>query len=347
VVFKNTCNNILIIRLSAIGDIVMSSCIASGLKAAHPQAKISWLVQKGMENLLDANPAVDEVIVWPRGQWQGLWKQRRFVALFREIRQFVATLRQRNFTVAIDAQGLLKSAVWAWLSGAKKRIGLNSREGSGRFMTEVHYAPHSKKISSEYLHLLDVMQAGKSPVMSVVTIAEDHANVSDLLRSSTVNRPYVIFCPFSTREQKNWTTEHWVRLAQLIDEQLAMDCVILGAPADGEQAKLIAQQSTNLYELTGKTSLRQAAALIEQASGLVGVDTGLTHIGVLNNAPTVAIFGSTCPYLYSDSMIAKVIYKNLECAPCKRNPTCDGKFSCMQDITPAEVLAELKVVLAS
>lgn len=340
-------DNILIIRLSAIGDIVMSTCIASGLKKAHPQAKISWLVQKGMENLLEANPAVDEVIVWPRGQWQSLLKQRRYLTLFREVRQFIKSLRERNFSIAIDAQGLMKSAFFTRFSGASRRIGLNSREGSAQLMTEVHRATYSKQMSSEYLFLLEALGVPDYAPTPVATTAEDHAIVSDLLRANSIKRPFIVFCPFSTREQKNWSANYWVEMAKLVQPSLQMDCVILGAPADEDDAMKMAEQYPHLYQLSGKTTLRQAAALIEQASALVGVDTGLTHMGVVSNTATVALFGSTCPYTETHSRLAKVIYHNLDCAPCKRTPTCDGAFTCMRDITPAEVLAELKVVLAS
>ena len=81
--------NILIIRMSAIGDIVMSSSLAQGLKQKYPDARISWLVQPGMNQLLKNNPYADEIIVWPRGEWLQLWKQKnignylKLFALFR------------------------------------------------------------------------------------------------------------------------------------------------------------------------------------------------------------------------------------------------------------------------
>ena len=81
--------HILIIRLSAIGDIVMASCLAQGIKQLYPDAKISWLAQAGYEGLLQANSYVDEVIVWPRKEWQSLWSKRKFIVLFREIRHLL------------------------------------------------------------------------------------------------------------------------------------------------------------------------------------------------------------------------------------------------------------------
>ena len=118
----------------------------------------------------------------------------------------------------------------------------------------------------------------------------------------------------------------------------------LGSSTDADTARVMTT-GENLFDLTGKTTLRQAAALIKQAKALVGVDTGLTHIGVVSEIPTVALFGSTCPYLQTDSTVAKVIYHDLSCAPCRRRPVCDGAYTCMRDISANEVMTELQRVL--
>ena len=87
------------------------------------------------------------------------------------------------------------------------------------------------------------------------------------------------------------------------------------------------------------------AALIESARLLVGVDTGLTHMGTAFEIPTVAIFGSTCPYLKTDSPRTAILYKNLECSPCRRHPTCGGAYTCMRLVTVNEVMAEARRLL--
>ncbi|MEN8212732.1 MAG: glycosyltransferase family 9 protein [Pseudomonadota bacterium] len=336
---------ILIIRLSAIGDIVMASCLAQGIRQQHPDAKISWLAQSGYEGLLQENPYVDEVIVWPRKAWQSLWRERKFIVLFREVRQFVKELRQRGFTLAIDAQGLMKSGLFTILSGAKTRIGLDSREGSAALMTRVYHSPQSSDMGSEYRFLLEkIGPETYGARMGVAVSGDDRSASSTLLQQQGIVRPFVVFCPFSTREQKNWTTEHWQQLAEAVDERLVCDCVILGSPADTDTARTMTTPE-NLFDLTGKTTLRQAAALIGQAKALVGVDTGLTHIGVVSEVPTVALFGSTCPYLRTESPVARVIYHDLPCAPCRRRPVCDGAFTCMHEISASEVMTQLQRVL--
>ena len=108
----------------------MASGLIPALRRAHPDAHIAWLAEPGPAVLLNANPHLDEVIVWPRPRWRELGRQRRYFALLRELRRFVSGLRRRGFTQVLDLQGLLKSGVWAWLSGAQQRIGLGSKEGN-------------------------------------------------------------------------------------------------------------------------------------------------------------------------------------------------------------------------
>ena len=89
----------------------------------------------------------------------------------------------------------------------------------------------------------------------------------------------------------------------------------------------------------GSYPLGVSAGLVKQAAGVIGVDTGLTHMGIAAGIPTVALFGSTCPYLETGRDNVRVIYHGLVCAPCKRSPTCAGRFDCMVGITADEALS--------
>lgn len=100
-----------------------------------------------------------------------------------------------------------------------------------------------------------------------------------------------------------------------------------------------------LLSLVGKTSLLAAAALIRRARLLVGVDTGLSHMGIAFDRPTLLLFGSTCPYTETGSATARVLYHPLPCSPCRRRPTCDGAFTCMREIQVDEVMAALAELL--
>lgn len=338
---------ILIVRLSAIGDIVMASPLVHALRQRHPQAHIAWLVQPESAALLRDHPELDEVIVWPRAQWHDLWRRRRFSELLRTARAYRAELRRRGFTLAIDLQGLLKSGLLAGLSGARRRIGLGSREGSQWLMTEVlPRGGEAALIGSEYRFLAERLELPTRDWRMQIGLGEAAEHQAAELRAELPgDRPYAVICPFTTRPQKHWFVEHWRALIPQLQARLGMTVVMLGGPGDRAAAPAIAAD-TGIIDLVGRTDLQTAAALIRDSALLIGVDTGLTHMGIAFDRPTVCLFGSTRPYLRSDSPRTRVIYHALECSPCRRNPTCNGAFTCLRGITPDEVLAAVRRLLA-
>ena len=342
--------SILIVRLSAIGDIVMASPLPGALRRAYPEAHIAWLVQAEAAELLTHNTVLDEVIVWPRARWRGLWRQRRWRALGREARDFVALLRARRFDVAIDAQGLLKSGVWVWLSGARRRIGLGSGEGSQWLMTQVIAKPkNDPRIGSEYLHLLEQLAVDPAPfAMEVALSPEDLAFQQSIVAKHGLAAGYAVVCPFTTRPQKHWREEAWSALVTRLNNESGRPVVMLGGPGDQDAAQRLIglAERQRLIDMTGKTRLREAAALIRGASLLVGVDTGLTHMGIAFNTPSIMLFGATCPYLDTGRENTVILYKALACSPCRRNPTCGGAYPCMTQITVDDVMAGARRLLA-
>lgn len=336
-------------RLSAIGDIVMASPLIDALRKAHPDAYIAWLAQPECKVLLELHPGLDEVIVWPRAEWARLWESRRWGVLLRELRSLRRSLRERGFDTAIDLQGLLKSGVWAWMSGARERIGLGSREGSARLMTRVlPRGGDPERIGSEYLFLAEQLGLPIDDFrMRVALSSDDHRFAEDYLQEHGLGGGHAVICPFTTRPQKHWFEDRWGALVAQLREDLQLPVVMLGGPGDGEAANRIAALAgSGLVNAVGRTGLRQAAALIAGARLLVGVDTGLTHMGIAFAVPTVALFGSTVPYRDTTRPNARVLYHPLNCSPCKRNPTCGGEFTCMRLITGDEVVAAAREVLA-
>lgn len=338
--------SILIIRLSAIGDVVMASPMIAALRKTYPDCKLSWLVEPAQAALLEENKQLDEVIIWPKSRWKQLWRQRQYLSLLKEVKAFVQLLRKREFDLALDCQGLLKSGVWAYLSGAPRRIGLGSKEGSRIFMTETldPAAFQRDRISSEYLFLMDYLGCDtKTFAMEVAQSEKSIAHSRELLISHGLGNNYVVFCPFTTRPQKHWLNTHWLQLATEL-ESYKLPCVVLGSPQDKEAAEVFVEHK-NIYSLVGKTSLQEAAAIIDKAVCLVGVDTGLTHMGHAVGTPTVAIFGSTRPYLDAGVETGRVIYHAMSCSPCRRHPTCNGRFDCMRSISVQDVLVEMRSLI--
>jgi heptosyltransferase-1 len=199
----------------------------------------------------------------------------------------------------------------------------------------------TRRIGSEYLYLA---QALGLPVetfeMAVHYSPADAELAQETLVRERLSAGYAVLCPFTTRPQKHWFEERWVALANRLGSNLGLVPVLLGGPGDQAAAERIAGEAEGrLVSLVGRTSLTEAAALIDGADLLVAVDTGLGHMGIAFGTPSLLLFGSTCPYLDTTRANARVLYHPLPCSPCKRRPTCDGAFTCMREIEVAEVLA--------
>lgn len=332
---------ILIIRLSAIGDVAFASPIIHALRQKYPEAHIAWLAEPFVQDLLKHHPELDEVIVWDKAGWKALRKAGEYRALWREMASLRKTLKSRGFDTVLDMQGLLKSGLWAWLSGAKKRIGLGSREGSQYLMTEVvERAGDEDRIGSEYHHLANYLGLETEPFSMQVQVDEPaQQRVDERLAEQTFD-DFIVVCPFTTRPQKHWLEPQWQALLPRLEKELGLPVVMLGGPGDVEAAKRL--DAPGVYNWVGQTRLLEAVTVLEKASLVIGVDTGLTHIGIAKQTPVVAIFGSTCPYRRSPGARLDVLYSSRDCSPCRRNPTCDSRFDCMRDITVDTVLDSAK-----
>ncbi len=333
--------SILIVRLSAIGDVVMASAIIPPLRRAYPQARIDWLVESGVDELLQANTRLDEVVVWPRRDWATLLRRGRLLGLLRYCSKFVRCLRRRNYELVLDLQGLWKSAIWAFLSGAPQRLGLGSRGGCQLLMTQVIARGNTgERIASEYLHLLQ--ELGVDPgafLMDLPVGRDDAASAACLLQRHGVVDRYAVICPFTTRTQKHWLEHYWGELARRLQTEWGLAVVMLGAPSDKPAAQRIAAwNGGQLHNLVGASRLGETIALIRGASIVIGVDTGLTHMGVAQGIPAVALFGSTRPYLDPANGRTLILYSDLPCAPCRRHPICGGTFTCMRELHVERVM---------
>jgi heptosyltransferase-1 len=345
---------ILIIRLSALGDVVMASGLIPAIRALHPDAHLAWLTEPPAAPLLQHNPGLNEVIVWPKEHWKQLWKTRQWRALWAELRAFRQRLHSERFDLVLDAQGLLKSGVCAWLTGAPRRIGLLSREGSQVLMHETiacPYGPDDDGMSREYRVLAKFLGASAGTFWPSVVPgqAAERAAQQALLAhglGADDSRRHVVIAPFTTRAQKHWFADHWQALIADMQRQ-GLAVVMLGGPGDQAEADKLATQCPGLVNLVGQLKLNESAAVIASSRLMVGVDTGLTHMGTAFKRPTVALFGSTRPYLDGRTASTHVMYDALSCAPCRRHPTCGGRFTCMRQLTPERVWQSAQALMES
>ncbi|HVO83531.1 MAG TPA: glycosyltransferase family 9 protein [Syntrophobacteria bacterium] len=339
---------ILIIRPSALGDVVMASPMIGAIRRAYPQGYLAWLVEPAAAELLRHHPGLDEMIEWPRGNWEELLRRARLLPLGREICRFARLLRSRSFHLALECTGLLKGRALAYLSGAPERIGFRSREPGGFLMTQlVSRDATDPRISSEYRLLMETLGLPVDPFRMEVAVApEARARVTTLLAARGVGGRYAVLCPFTTRAQKHWREERWAALALALEKTFGVAAVVLGGPGDrAKGGRLREMASARLTDLTGMTTVGESAAIIEKASLVIGVDTGLTHMGVAFERPTLALFGATYPYLNPGTSRAVVIYHSYPCSPCRRRPTCDGRFPCMAAIEIDEVVRATRSLL--
>jgi heptosyltransferase-1 len=216
-------------------------------------------------------------------------------------------------------------------------------------MSEVVAVDDDTRISSEYRTLLDHLGIEHPDYrLGLQYFPEDLSGAQALLREKGLDGPLALLCPFTTRPQKHWSESRWARLADRLEQDLGLRAVLLGAKPDLAAAERIQDRARQqLTSLVGRTSLRQSLALVEQADLVIGVDTGLTHMAVLSDVPTIALFGPTRPYLQSQNKRAVILYHPFSCSPCKRSPVCQGRYPCMAKHEVDTIFERAKQILRS
>ncbi|MEM9160222.1 MAG: glycosyltransferase family 9 protein [Verrucomicrobiota bacterium] len=341
--------DILIVRLSAIGDIVMSTSLIKGLRLKYPNARLVWLTEGLGEELLQHHPDLDEVWLLPRKKWQALGRSFRWIEAGTVIRGFCKKLRSRAFDLVLDLQGIPKSAVWTRIAEANRRVILNPRDGAQLLIREQVSEPqkYAGRYCREYRAMARYLELPESAfAMSLRASPDGISRAESRWSSNSRVEPRVFFFPFTTRPQKHWSVAYWNVLAERLTGAFGAKVVVLGGPGDLEGARAIVEGIADAEIVAGWDSdLDDKMALIPHADVCVGVDTGLTHMSLAFGRPTVGIFGSTCPYEDLGDLPGKALYDHMECSPCRRHPTCDGRFDCMKAITVERVLAAMKPYL--
>lgn len=343
--------HILIVRLSAIGDVLMASPVAQVLKEHYPVATVSWVVEPKSEAIVRANPYVDEVIVFERKLvWKQLFRTGRFISLYREVRDFSRELRRRNFSIALDLQGLMKSGLVAWLSGAPRRIGSHpAAEGNRLFMTDLVPRPlNATHITEAPLSTLAALGLPTTPRPPVLVAPEEDRLVAEqfLAEHGLLGQRFAVFCLTPSRPQKEWLWQRWGELADQLWERERLRTVFIGGPERRvDTLRLVENCKSRPVSAVGHTTLLQSAVLVQQSAVCVGTDTGLTYAALATNTPTVAIYGSTDPTWLAEEPNVAVCFHPMPCSPCGRRPSCTD-FACLRAISPTEVADAACALLA-
>lgn len=287
-----TYQNILIIKLSSLGDVIHASPCAQALRELYPTAKITWIVEKNFAGLLIGSPVLDEVI-----QVDLAYLRKASLGdAFTYLNQLRRNLRARQFDLVLDMQGLFKSALIAWMTGCKERIGYGwQREGSS-FISQGINGEHAKDhVIQAYLDVVRYLGSKvMEPVFPLPDLTVAKANVAALLDGAAPSNNRIVFAPGASKANKEWPVAHYISLAKMLTLD-GWTIVVVGGKTDVDKGRQLAEAVSGVLDLTGKTSLQELAALLAESTLFVSGDTGPLHIAVATGVPIVALYGPTRP----------------------------------------------------
>jgi len=338
--------NILIVKLSAIGDVIHTLPSLAALRRCYPDAHISWVVEEAAADLLVDHPMLDRVLVSRRKRWvRDLKDGPHRAAVLREIRGFLQTLRDRPYDLVIDFHGLFKSAVFVLLSGGQRKLGYDSmQEGSGLFVNEKIPEDMTKHAVERYLDFPRHLGCDTANPEFPIALHEAHfTRVRQLLAEKKVDtaRGFVGVSPVAYWETKLWDEAKFAALCDLIVTELGLPVVFTGESAEGPIARIRSLMEAPSASVAGETSLRELAALYKKALILLTTDSGPMHLAAAVGTPVVALFGPTSPQRtgpYGNGHV--VIRRGLPCSPCFRK-TCET-LECMKTIGVDEVFQAVR-----
>ena len=329
--------NILIIKMSSLGDVLHTLPAVAALRKGFPKARLTWLVHPQFSDFVPDPPIIDEVIYFDKVKFNQMSLGEKW-SCFKEMR---ALLHSRKFDLVIDMHGLFKSAVLAAISGCDNRIGFCEMwEGSG-FISKPIRGEHARGHAIE--QYLDVARYLGCPADEISFPLPDLEKEwqAVLKKAEAVQNPYVVLVPGARWDTKVWPAENFAKLAGMILRD-GKQVVLAGGPEDVPAAAQITGLTPGVIDLTGKISLRELGALIQHCAIYISADTGPLVIAAAMKKPLIALHGPTRPDRtgpYGDEN-AVVLKAPVPCAGCLKRHC--SRWICMQSITPEMVFEEYK-----
>ena len=366
-------SRILLIKPSALGDVVHTIPVLVKLRARYPRARIDWLITPENAEIVRCHPALSNVVLFARRDFSKRGRRwRAFLSFFDLLKQ----IRRAKYDLVIDMHGQVRSAFFALISGAPVRIGFDrpikrtltvsaehdlknvpshgwrgAREGS--WIAYTHRIP----IPTLDVHAIDrYLWVGKllgfddtPPDLTIYLSPETIRNVDRLLKEKGVSasQPLIVLVPGTIWETKHWTIEGFAGVArQFLHDGYAV--ALAGTKRDEQRCRQIAAAAPGACDLSGKTTPADLAALIRRAEVTVTNDSGSMHVAASLGKPMVSIFGPTNPvhigpYERPDS----VVRVDLPCSPCnyRRLSQCPYDHACMKQVTSAMVVERVQKIL--
>lgn len=347
--------NILIVKLSAIGDVVHTLPALTMLRKLYPQSSITWVIEDDASDLIIGHPCLNKTIVSRRKRWIYDMVRGR-ISPIKEIMLFVKELRSCSYDLVIDFHGLFKSSLIVFLAKGKRKLGYDSmQELSGLFIHEKIPEDMDKHAVDRYLDLVRYLdnkelvipgvRSSQAPVVAddsqekpefVIPIFEaQEKRIAQIRASNALTGRFVALNPAALWKTKLWDNEGFARLCDRIVGELKLPVVFTGTDKK-EISPIQSLMAVPSVNLAGETTLRELACLYRQAALVITTDSGPMHIAAAIGTPVVALFGPTDamrtgPYGEGHCVVSR----DIPCRPCFRKK-CSTR-ECMHGITVDEV----------
>ncbi len=338
---KIEAQNICLIRASSIGDVVNTIPFFSRLRKGYPKAHISWVVEPKAYPVLENNPEIDEIIVFPRDNW------------VRDLRSFSKQLRKRQYQLALDLHRILKSGLITLGTGAKYRVGFDfkrSKEFNWLFTNlKIPSSDKQMHVVKQYLEYADFLELPSWDGKWRFYFTEEEKLMSKKFYDQLDSRAVMVNIGGS-EDAKLWFPDRFARLIEALENDLKLSVILVGGKNKrekgmGREIREICR--SNYIDQVGTYNLRELMAIMSGCKLMISCDTGPMHLGSAMEVPTIGLFGAqsprkTAPYNYQDY----VIYKNLSCSPCFKKSCWRRKRRCMREISVDDVLTQVERVMA-
>ncbi|HVA49855.1 MAG TPA: lipopolysaccharide heptosyltransferase II [Pirellulales bacterium] len=342
-------DRILLIKPSAVGDIVHTLPVLVRLRERYPDAQIDWLVTPENADLVRHHPDLSNVVLFDR---------RRYARFGREwfatkgMLGLLRTLRRSQYELVVDLHGQLRSALFTVASGAPFRVGFE-RAREGAWLVYSHHIPlldRQAHAVDRYLWLGEVL--GFEPGVPDFRIYLPEAveeRVDDLLsRHGLASHPLALLVPGTVWQTKHWRVEGFAGVARhLIQRDFRV--ILAGAPKDRARCRQVAALAPAVCDLSGQTTLAEMISLVRRSELCVTNDSGSMHLAVALGRPVVSVFGPTSaaltgPYGRTDA----VVQAHVPCSPCllRKLAHCHHHHICMEEVTTGMVVHRLESLLA-
>ncbi len=329
---------ILLVRLGSLGDIVHALPAAAALRKRFPDARMDWLVDARYASILELVPIIDGRVVVARGR-----RARRPADVAHSSRGPVGTiryLRRQRYDVAVDFQGLLKSALFARLSGARRVVGFDRRDAR-EGLAAIFYSERCGV--SEAVHVVD-KNLGLLGSLGIVSAARQFpldvppSLVAEaVLERGAQTGPYVLVNPGAAWPNKRWPPARFAGLAAWLHERHGLRSVVIWGPGERELASSIAEASAGAATLAPPTNVGDLLAIARGARLVVSGDTGPLHIAAAVGAPIVGLFGPTDPARNGPWDSADVTLSRFGDCVCHYERRCRRRHACIEDISLEDV----------